>query len=370
MKRQPYHDEIEELLEKIDELPEGPGQVATAEEAVRIADTHRDPDAGFVARKALTKAAIFAGRPDLATVSFSWCLSKTDEDSDRYDETELLWQYKWVIENTPDFPTISRQQMKELFADMTARYRRAGSTLHAVYQIARDVAVAMHDPDTALDAQRRMENVRRDHLSNCKACVQDSEIEYHSYFGRDEDALEAARVILDGRMSCAEVPHRTYAIVLLPLVRVGKLERASRYYKTGYKMVRQNPKFVRHKSYHLQFLTLTGNLDRAAKLFERHLPEAVESVSPNWRFEFYLAARLFLEAIPRGVAMPMFTLPDAVRLPAGPQFPALVSWLDGELRQIAATFDARNENDGYARRVAGFRELLKHAEPYRLDGKD
>ena len=44
-------------------------------------------------------------------------------------------------------------------------------------------------------------------------------------------------------------------------------------------------------------LTLTGNLARALTLLDRHLAEALDAVSPWWRFEFFLSARLLLEKL-------------------------------------------------------------------------
>ena len=63
-------------------------------------------------------------------------------------------------------------------------------------------------------------------------------------------------------MTCAEVPHRTHATVLLPFLRLGKLKAAERSYRAGYKMIRENPDFIGPKSYHLAYLALTGNLAR------------------------------------------------------------------------------------------------------------
>ena len=367
-----HRDNIAELLERADDLPEGPGQIALCEEAVRLADTHGDELAGFHARKQLVHAATFGGRPDVSLVAFSWCLSRVDANPDNYDETELLWQYKWVVQHVGQFPHISRQQIDGLLDDMAARFRRHGSNLHAVHMIRRDLAVELCDREVAETAHKQFTAVDRDPLSDCPACVNDGTIEYQLFLGRDEDALTTARPALDGRMTCGEVPHRTYAYVVLPLLRLGKLERAARAFKNGYKLIRANPKFVRHKAQHLAFLALTGNMARAATLFERHLAESIRSPSVSWKFEFYAAARLFLDRLMRGKVIPLLRIPDELRASGEPMQPAtqVAGWLDAQMAEIAAAFDRRNGNDGFTRKIAWFRDQARYATDFPLDDRD
>jgi hypothetical protein len=367
-----YRHDIAELLDRAENLPEGPGQIGLCEEAVRLADTHGDEEAGFHARKQLIHAATFGGRPDLSLVAFSWCLARADQDPDAFDETELLWQYKWVVQHVGQFPHITRAQIEGLLDDMTARFRRHGSTLHAVHMIRRDLAVEMYDAATAESAHKKFRSVDRDPLSDCPACVNDGTIEYQLFLGRDEDALATARPALEGRMVCGEVPHRTYAYVVLPLLRLGKLERAGRSFKQGYKLVRANPKFVRHKAQHLAFLALTGNLARAATLFERHFVESIRSPSTSWKFEFYAAARLFLDRLMHGKAIPLLRVPEELRVNDEPTRPAsqVAAWLDGQLREIAAAFDRRNGNDGFTQKIAWFHDQARFATDFPLDDRD
>jgi hypothetical protein len=367
-----YRDDIVELLERAEEMAEGPGQIALCEEAVRLADTHGDEVAGFHARKQLVHAATFGGRADLSLVAFSWCLARADQDPETFDETELLWQYKWVVQHVGQFPHITRAQIEGLLDDMTARFRRHGSTLHAVHMIRRDLAVEMCDAAAAEAAHKQFKSVDRDSLSDCPACVNDGTIEYLLFLDRDVDALAAARPALEGRMACGEVPHRTYAYVVLPQLRLGKLERAARSYKAGYRLIRANPKFVRHKAYHLAFLALTGNLARAATLFERHFAEAIRSPSVSWKFEFYAAAKLFLEQLTRGKVIPLVRVPEELQVNGEPLRPAtqVVAWLDGQTQEIAVAFDRRNGNDGFTQKIAWFRDQARYATDFPLDDRD
>src|ERR1700722_150885 len=99
---------IERLLERSNELRNGPQRIGVLEQAVRLADEHGDLDAGFRARMELMEAATFGGRPDILLTAFSWCLAEHDRDPDRFDEKGFLWKYKWVMGNVIEFPHIPR----------------------------------------------------------------------------------------------------------------------------------------------------------------------------------------------------------------------------------------------------------------------
>ncbi|MGL6096336.1 MAG: hypothetical protein ACRC7O_11135 [Fimbriiglobus sp.] len=357
-------DKIASLLELSEMMDHGPAQVAVCEEAVRMADAHGDEQAGFYARKELTKAASFGGRMDLSLVAFAWCLAKVDENPDEYDEGGLLWSYKWVNQNAASFPAIPKPQILALIDDMEARFRKHGSTLHAVHMIRRDVSASMGDRAAAAASDVKFRLAERDFLSDCAACVNDSTVEYLLDQGDDVGAVAASEPALSGAVTCAEVPHRTYAYVLLPLLRLGHVERAVKCHRLGYKLIRGNPEFVRQKGYHLAFLALTGNFDRCGKIIDRHLGEAVEIPSGSARFEFYCAARLFLDRLlAAGHGGVTFRVPAEIR-PLGAErmtVPQLGAWLDGQIAELAAAFDARNGNDEHAQRAAWFRDQATFA---------
>jgi hypothetical protein len=361
-----HRDQIDELLEQADELDHGTAQLALTEQAVNLADLHRDEDYGYKARLELISAGVFGGRTDLAMIAFSWVLAKHDADPARFDGDRLLWMYKWVLDGVADYPSIPKADIEKLFADMKVRYEADGSTLHAYWGIRRNIAIFCGELDAALEANEKLQDTARDHLSNCHACVQDESVDYYTYVGDDAAAIEAAKPIFKGKLTCGEVPERTYASVQLPLLRLGKAADAMGHYKTGYRKINFNPKFLRHKAMYLVSLTLTDNVDRAVKLLDRHLQECLDASSPLWQFEFLLAARLLCERLTQKgqTALPI-RIPDKLTALAGQTVtvPTFAAWLDGELARLAKLFDDRNGNGYYAERAAGFRELFQYAKP-------
>jgi len=366
-----YTNEIEDLLGQASALEHGPAKVALIEEAVRLADLHNDGQTGFDTRLELIEAATFAGQPDLTLVTFSWCLSQCDRDPEVFPESELLWKYKWVIDELPLFPQVSREQIDKMLADMTERYQRAGSTLHALGSMRRAVAIVLGDRALAEAGHKQLEQTRRDWLSNCSACVADGTIEHYLFLGQYREALAAARPILKGHQTCAEVPHRTYATLLEPLLRTGQLEEAMEYHVKGYRMIARNPKFISQIAKHLTFLALTDNLPRAVKMLEKHLPFALKTTGLAWQFDFYLAGLLLLERLhEQGRQQIRLRLPE--QLPQGERgrvaTSELAGWFRTQCQDLAGKFDARNGNDWFSRRLAEIQDLKKLVMPHPLPG--
>jgi len=363
-------DLIDRLLEEADALGHGPSQVSLLEEAVRLADTHGDVEQGFRARLELTEAATFGGRPDLLLVAFSWCLAQHDRDPDCFEEESLLWQYKWVVDQLPDFPQIGREQIDAMFADMAHRFEQAGSRLHAVYHKRRYVSTRMGDVRAAAAANAKLARTSPDWLSDCPACKLNDDGWYLAFLGKDKQALAKVGPILQGKMECAEVPHITYGWVLLALVRLERWEEAMSYHRKGYRLLAGNSEFLEYTAQHLIFLCLTDNLAKAVKLLETHLPEALEAPSWRKRFEFYLACRFLLERLAERSSRKLrLRLPKAFALhhPKSQYAPAeLSAWFGEQLQDLAGRFDARNGNDYFSRRIAGLEDLKQLIRPYPL----
>jgi hypothetical protein len=368
-----HHDAIDRLVHEARLVGAGPLKVALLEEAVRLADLHGDTAVGFQVRMDLMEAGNFAGRPDVLLVAFSWCLAQHDRQPERFGVTELLWKYKWVISHLPEFPQISRAQIEDMLADMGRRFAQAGSTMHAVYHKRGEVHMMMGDQQAAAEAYAWMARTPRDSLSDCRACVPDNEVEYLALMGRDEEALARAAPLLAGRLTCAEVPQRTFAQVLLPLLRLGRSPDAMHCHRQGYRQVAGQAVFLRHVALHLVFLVLTDNLPKAVKVLEKHLPIALEVPSLSCRFEFLLAGRLLLEHVAGERTQLKLHLPADFPLHGakGTYVVAdLLGWFMAQGQDLAARFDARNGNDYFAQKIAGLEKLRKWATPCPLSARE
>ncbi|WP_337177515.1 hypothetical protein [Paludisphaera sp.] len=346
-------------------LPRGAAKLALLEEAVRLADSLGDVDLGYELRNQVADTATFCGRPDVLLVAFSWRLAQFDRAPDRYSDFDILWQYKWVVDHVVEFPEVPLPRILQLHEDMERRYREAGSTMHAVWSHRRKLYRHVGDPERAAEAHARLRRCRRDYLSDCAACVAFDDCAYQRFRRQWSRCLAAAEPLLTGGLSCAEQPHITFGRVLVPYLRLGRIDDARAAHERGYRKVRREPQHVIPHAEHLEFESLVGDPSKAKGMLERHLPDALVAVSVLDRFHFLLAARTWADRmLQRGVAR------MKVRLPAGPPAPddsgvsdleRLGGWFLDQARGIADRLDARNGTDAYRRAIDGRAELLEMA---------
>jgi hypothetical protein len=365
-----YQTQIEELRDQAYVLPEGPSKLAFLEEAVRLADVHQDVALADDVRKELINAATFSGYPEKALVAFSWRLAQCDRDPDKFPEQQILWEYKWIADSLTDFPQISRQQIDDAFDDMARRCERSGAGLRAVHKLRWQSALNRCEPDTAREYYRKWEQTPRDWNTDCAACEQDDFVEYHLFLGEKEKALELAEPILDGTLRCATIPQNTYGRVLLPLVQLGQVDKAAIYHRRGYRLICNNRKFLSAISNHLRFFALTDNFAQALRLLEKHLEWALEAKDLLTQWRFLLAARFCLRRLAENghtsLKLRLSKAAACFREEGTYEVAVVASWLDELCRELAARFDARNGNDGFAHLLAAQDELKQWVTPYPL----
>lgn len=355
-------DRVYDLMEEAEELEDGPEKVALIEQAIHEADVLNDVLLGYEARMSLIEAGMFGGFVERAIVAFSWCLARFDESPEDYEEFDLYWMYKWVINDLPNFPAVSRQQILDMQDDMERRYRRSGYSMRTVHYLRADNALIMGDFEEAFQRLAKAERSERDEIVDCLACEQSHSVWRFAQLKKNEEAVKAAEPILAGKMSCTVVPEVTYGYLVRPLLRLGRLEEALELYRKGYRKISRNPHYVAEIALHMLTLIASDNLQKATRLFEKHLPWAVRTANLDERFEFFNSSSLFLEKLgQKSQRKRKLNLPS--------QFPCydtecqyapaeLASWFADQAKQIADQFNRRNGNEHYSQLMAESRELV------------
>lgn len=362
---------VQTLLDSAEGLEPGPTKVAILEEAVRLADAHQDAELGYAARQGLIDAATFGGAPEVAMVAYAWCLARYDADPDKFDDhlLMLLWKYKWVIDVTPDYPTIDREQIERMLADMERRYAAVGVGDHPVQQMAREIYRLMGHLDAAKAAHQRVRKARRELLSNCPACEEHAKVKFYLDTGRVAHALKTAEPLVSGGKGCAEVPHTTYSYLLLPVLFRGDPDTAADYHRRGLRLLGTNPKFISEVARHIIFLIVTDNLTAATRLFEKRLADGLANTCPARRFDFDRAAVFLLDRLADQRRPPRLRPPAGVTLPGGLDGTDPVALRDEfarNARQTAEAFDRRNGNDRFARLLGELDGLKKRVTPFKV----
>jgi hypothetical protein len=350
--------DVYELIEASYELPRGSREkIELLERAVTLADSHNDVQLGYDARNELLDECAFGGYPEKALVAFAWLLAHYDERGvelgiDNYD---ILWRYKWILGYLWGFPRISHEQITRTFADFESRLLAAGYGLRTLYYYQLKYAVHRGDEAVANALYEQWQKTKRDAMSDCTACEANFHAEYFTTFGKYKRALQVAKPVLDGRMSCAEVPHFTFASVLESLLYLQRYDEAIDFYQRGYKLVKNNQDFLAATAEHMAFLAYSHNLGTALSLFERHLPWALVTADMERRFEFYVSSLPLLERLKeRGDTVVKVRVPKEFLLQGSQEglvLADLETFIKTELADLAKQFDLRNKTDAFAKRL-------------------
>ena len=360
-------EQVWDLIDEAHDLPHGPTQVALGEEAVRVADSSGDLQLGFAARDELINFAQFSGQPQSSLVAFTWCLSMCDKYPDQFPESELFWKYKWIIAGLPAFPSVSRQQIEESLVDMTRRLERNGHGLKSIYKLRFRNSLNLGDFDDATAYFRKWQDAPPDDNQDCAACNLDDVVDWDIENDRDEEALKKALPLTSGRLSCAEVPHTTYASLLRCTLRLGRHADGKRFHEEGVRLIGANGgEFLREIGLHLEWLAYTTQFARGLRLLEKHLRWAFVSGDPDDRFAFFLGAHTLLDRmLTTGAEIPLHVrLPREfpVAKPDGTWEPLVArDWFGAQVAEAAKKFDARNGNDWCSGHVARHRALVEFA---------
>jgi hypothetical protein len=345
------------------------------EEAVRLADICGDFSLQYDARDQLITAATFGGAPEKALVAYSWCLAQYDRreaaQEGGIDLWRLLWMYKWILTNITSFPQISKSQIEQMLDDMAARYQRAGYSLRPNYML-RNRIYKYWDKGEAARFFHKAQETYRDRASDCAACELDDEV---SFALREHDDAEAARLavpIIQGRLRCGSIPKITFANLLLPLVRLDRLDEAVSLHLQGYRLIARGGKgYISSIADHITFLVVTENFDRAVRIFEKHLTDANALADLASKFDYYVASWHLLDTLRerRVRAILKLRLPPTLEVyEEGGVYKtaSLAAWFLEQARALAARFDERNESDYYARLIEETAALKQLRAPYQI----
>jgi hypothetical protein len=226
----------------------------------------------------------------------------------------------------------------------------------------RDVMIDLRDKAAAKAAHAAFKKSRPDFLSDCPACTVSNTGRYYDFLGQWRRAVKAYEPIVQGKLSCHEEPLRTTSDALLPLVRLGEIDKAARLQQQVGKRLAKAEDPASSSGDHVRFLAIIGDTARAKRLLERYLPAAAEAVSAMRRLAMYEGAILLLDRLAEKSPIVKLQTPKGWPQPdetGRHEIARLRSWIAGEARAIARQFDARNGNRECEAELDRLPELLE-----------
>lgn len=354
--------EIFTALSELKGQPHSLEKITGLEALVREADVTDKMKLAYRVRLELIEAAVHGGSHEKAVVAFSWCLSQMDRQQPWIDPDGILWRYKWILSGIAEYPTIDRRKIDSMLDDFEQRLKTHGYSPKPVWKLRMELARKMGRIDESRTSFEQWEMMSRDGMSDCYACDLDEAVAAAVGFGDYEVAVERAELIVEGKSRCKEVPHLTYARVLLPMLRLKKFEEAAEYHNVGYPKISRNRDFLRPAAQHMIATAALADLPRGLRLLEKHLPWAESSSEQMARMEFYHAAEVLLARVSekRSKARKL-KLPSTLACyrEDGTYVPGEVAeFFHQQATTLARQFDQRNGNNYYTTKFEADREFV------------
>ncbi|OLZ66866.1 hypothetical protein AV521_26075 [Streptomyces sp. IMTB 2501] len=344
-------DALRRALEENAGRPEGPARNARAEQLLAEAELLNIPLAVIEALGHQLKVYNYSSEKDKMFVPFARLLRMWDErpeDFDEYEAHSLHWVFKWMSAGMLDQPHIPLASIEKWLGEMAHRYRLAGHSERAVHSAEFSVAEHTGDVPRAERAYSAWLAADRDAMADCHACELHAQGIWQVTRGRDAQALELWRPVLEGEFACAHEPHTVLASSLAPLLRLGRADEARAHHLRGFRLVRPMESMRGAYADHVEFCALTGNEARGLELLAERPAYFTDTGHPRSRLDFLAVVALLMDRL-TGLGL------AGQRVPG----PAGRSWTAGELAgharkealELAERFDRRNGTSNVGERT-------------------
>jgi hypothetical protein len=329
-----------------------------AEEMISAAQLYNNLELEFDAKILYLQCCVTLDQSEEILATYPWVLAQMDNYPNRFDENSGLWAYKWVMACLTKFPHISLEQIQGALADMERRFLAFNANNVSVISYYKAVvAKATGDIEGLkfhLAAFRKLKN-KRNSLGDCKACVGDSVVRAYKNAGQFEEAIEEAEPIIAKKLTCAEVPERTYPSVILSYWHLGKAEEAHLNYLKYKRFIKPNKPQLDDIADILTYLGLTNKLTKGVELFEQKFQFTLNRSALMDNFDYYLGALvLFGQLKLKKKATVKLNMPkefELYTLDGEYTVATIYDYLMEQATDVAQQFDKRNGNTFFSERI-------------------
>lgn len=202
-------------------------KVQLLKQAAFIADDNDDIEWAYDIRLQLIRECYYIASSSDLVNEFSWILNTYEEHPDWFDESDFLWQYKWILGEMYNNPDVSLEQINHIMEDFKNRLLRNGYVLRPYYDRLFEESLILGDYDKAKEYLDLANEAPDDQMGSCAACRLDSELDYYLYRGDFEEAYNRSQPLLSKQLSCTHVPARTFCALTYFAQKAGKQELAA-----------------------------------------------------------------------------------------------------------------------------------------------
>lgn len=332
------------------ELKYGEERFKYLKKEIAEADAAHDYAQGFDLRYKYIQESVMHGDEFKGLIMFPEYMAYYDAHSDACDRHDLMWAFKWIIEDALDFYQIPLEKVEEYYEEFRRRCEEYGISLRTYYMKKMSM-YAYTDIEKLKACHKQFRRLERDRLSDCHACEMNMDIRMELRYGSEKKAMEMVADMLRRGISCGEVPEVTFGECIRHFTRKGNIAEAEYYADMMMPMIKgRESNFLMEISYVLMLKALTSPND-AYDLFRRSISVFLESKNPDMRFYFANAAAKFFDSLIDGEHTKLvIKLPHSFPLYNEEneyEFEKMRDYFADIAKDIADKFDERNGSSYY-----------------------
>jgi hypothetical protein len=347
-----YNLQIQKLLVKRNTVNSPSDKIALIKQAINLADAHNDIEWGFDLRLDLIRDEKDTSHCDESFPAFAWILDTYDRNPDTFDESNFLWEYKWMLGSARRNSSISLEQIESIAEDYKVRLQRNGYSLRAYYAAKSHMAFSVNELEAAKEYIELRDKELRDDMSNCHACELDDNVELELRLGNFDKALTVGNDMLTKKVTCSHMPFSAYCTCVKYFHKAGDTERALEYFnkaEADLAAFEDDTSQVSEIGNLIHFLSYYDR-DKAWRYFAQYAHWNIDS-EESLDFLFSISVLpLLRESGTRRIqvnsSLPWYRADDTYDVAA------LYDYYHSRAKTLADKFDARNGNDFFNQQLA------------------
>lgn len=206
-----YNLELQKIELKLKTVTRPEDRINLLKQGIQIADAHNDLDWGFDLRLDLIAEEVSTSQCVESFSAFSWILNTRDENPDLFEESEFLWEYKWMANASYRNASVSKEQIEGILEDLKVRMQRSGYSLRGYYSVLIAWNRFLGEKEKVDELIELREKELKDDMSHCPACELDTRVEVELEKGNTEEALALAQDLISRKLTCAHMPFATFS---------------------------------------------------------------------------------------------------------------------------------------------------------------
>ena len=209
------------------------------------------------------------------------------------DFVDCLWKFKWIVSGVAKSSMIEKELIDKVNEAMAFYYECLKLSLAAYYKALMNQNIDMGDAREAKANYELWKKLAKDDMGDCEACEASDEIAYLNFAGEHEAALSLAAPILSGELTCAEVPHTTYAPILFSTIKTGKIEEAKTLLPKAAATIESNPRVINMVAPLIEIAVRLGERETALNLARKHSAAILDGNDDLNDLRFFIAVSAF-----------------------------------------------------------------------------